>query len=160
MAAARGARGKRIRSRVCSSVWSASDARGPARAPDETHGPQCLRQRGPTTTGRESGVRQARVGAKLGAIRCGSLQSSVDTCGHGGLAFPCRMDSHGPLRTPLGDLRIRRLGVRVAPGAPRKSLAVATDSTCHVFVEGFEQGDLWEPFARSDHVDSGHHPVT
>jgi hypothetical protein len=62
--------------------------------------------------------------------------------------------------TPLGDLRIRRLGVRVAPGALPKLIAVATDSTCLVFVEGFEQGDLWEPFALSDLVDSGHHPVT
>jgi hypothetical protein len=30
---------------------------------------------------------------------------------------PARMDTPGPPWTPLGDLRIRRLGVRVAPGA-------------------------------------------
>jgi len=49
-----------------------------------------------------------------------------------------------------GHLRIRRLGVRVAPGVPEKSLVIAEDFTCPVLVEGIEQGDLWEPFARSD----------
>jgi len=37
-------------------------------------------------------------------------------------ATPGRMDSCGCLRTPLGDLRIRRLGVRVTPGALGKPL--------------------------------------
>jgi hypothetical protein len=35
-----------------------------------------------------------------------------------------------------------------SPGALlSKSLVVAGDFTCSVLVEGFEQGDFWEPFA-------------
>jgi len=49
----------------------------------------------------------------------------------------------------LGDLWIRRSGVRGAPGAQTKSPAVvAEDLTCPALVEKPKQGDLWEPFAR------------
>jgi hypothetical protein len=39
--------------------------------------------------------------------------------------LPGRMDASGSLWTRLGDLRIKRLGVRVAPGAPHKDLVGA-----------------------------------
>jgi hypothetical protein len=35
---------------------------------------------------------------------------------------PIALDGCGRLRTPLGDLRIRRLGIRVPPGVPLKTL--------------------------------------
>ena len=50
-------------------------------------------------------------------------------------SIPGCVDGYGHPRTPLGHLRIRRLGVRVAPGAPTESLAVAGDLMCRVLVE-------------------------
>ena len=48
--------------------------------------------------------------------------------------LPHRMDSPGPSRTALGDLRNRRLGVRVAPGALPESLSVAGGLAASGFV--------------------------
>jgi len=48
----------------------------------------------------------------------------MDSCGHRWRwkpAVPARMDTNGRPWTPLGDLRIRRLGVRVPPGVPREA---------------------------------------
>jgi hypothetical protein len=54
---------------------------------------------------------------------------------------------HAARRVHCGRRRIRRLGVRVAPGALLESLVVGGDITCPVLVEGFEEGDLSELFA-------------
>jgi hypothetical protein len=68
--------------------------------------------------------------------------------------IPGCTDSRGRSWMPLGDLRIRRLGVRVAPGALENSLAVTGDGACSVLGEGFWQDDLWEQFSRSTFVGS------
>lgn len=60
-------------------------------------------------------------GAKLGAIPGGSVRTAVDL---GGLEKPIArgcIDSSGRPWTRLGDLRIRRLRVRVLPSALRKT---------------------------------------
>jgi hypothetical protein len=62
------------------------------------------------------------MGAKLGAIRGGFRRTAVHPGGLERFVPSCRTDSRKHLWTSLGDLRIRRLGVRVAPGAPRKAL--------------------------------------
>jgi hypothetical protein len=43
----------------------------------------------------------------------------------------------------------QEVGCSSRPGRAEEILLVAGDFTCPVFVEGFVQGDLWEPFARS-----------
>ena len=70
------------------------------------------------------------LGAKLGAILYGLPRTAADVGGLESPIVPTRMDPRGHPRTRLGHLRIRRLGVRGAPGALSKSLAVAEDSTC------------------------------
>ena len=55
------------------------------------------------------------------------------------------MHSCGRPGTPLGDLRIRRLGVRVAPGALLKPLHERVVSVCRTR----RPSDGWEPFAPS-----------
>jgi len=46
----------------------------------------------------------------------------------------------------------QEVGCSSRPGRADEILVVAGDFTCPVLVEGFEQGDLREPFARSDLV--------
>jgi len=62
------------------------------------------------------------VGAKLGAICDRMAWTPADAGGLGGLSPAGQIDIGGRPRTPLGDLRIRRLGVRVSPGVPPKPL--------------------------------------
>jgi hypothetical protein len=71
----------------------------------------------------------ALVGAKLGAILCGRRRMRVDSGGLGNPHFQTDDGCERP-RTRLGDLRVRRLGVRVAPGALRNPLAVAGGFAC------------------------------
>ena len=63
-----------------------------------------------------------RSGSQVGSH---SLWTGVDGCGRRWNCKPCVsgcVDGCGRPWTPLGDLRIRRLGVRVPPGVPRKPL--------------------------------------
>ncbi len=61
------------------------------------------------------------MGAKLGAIPCGLLWTAVDACEREAVVGQHSADSGGRLWTQRVDLRIRRLGVRVAPGARRRN---------------------------------------
>ncbi len=65
------------------------------------------------------------VGAKLGAILCGFVWMALDPGGIETLLFRpvwTDMGAYGYPWTARGDLRIRRLGVRVPPGVPLKPL--------------------------------------
>ena len=68
---------------------------------------------------------QANRGSQVGSH---SLRIRVDGCGCRWTRNPCAatlLDSCGRRWTGCGDLRIRRLGVRVPPGVPRETPAPA-----------------------------------
>ena len=80
------------------------------------HAPSFVGRCGSLATPRASGS-----GSQVGSH---SLWTCVDGCGrlwNREPLFPACVDGCGRLWTRLGDLRIRRLGVRVPPGVPSES---------------------------------------
>ena len=59
-------------------------------------------------------------------------------------ALPRQIDTHRHPWTPLGDLRIRRLGVRVPPRVQENRCGTTDATRCRT--DG--PSDIWEPFAR------------
>ena len=90
------------------------------------------------------------LGAKLGAIRGGRRGSCVDPGGIGSLLLShvwTDVDTYGH-RLEIYE----KVGGSSPSGRAAESLVLAGDFTCLVLVEGFPQGDPWEPFSSTDFV--------